>query len=698
MLSITPCQRIISDRFPVASFVVNTPPQRLFEIACATDPTLFRPDQRHRRTAQNFFTTRLGGLMRAPAGHATYLMPPEQLRRFAGARRLFYNVGSYAGPSGEDAHFHVAPDAADAIPSIQISPDFTGKSLDRGRLGGYAVRADAAYGARAQRMQELTWGADLLRTAAAAPTPSASYDDGYAPELWKRTQTRAQSHTQNHAQTHAQTKGSALGGAAPDARSANPSSAPLDEPAGYEDAPDLVAHAGGLPMPEPTGASPIFNTAAPQAFRYGGAAARSSHAPASPAAAALRYGGTTLREPPGLEDGAALNRRAAGAQPQGAPPRGVLGSGAVDLPGFEDAPSLARSRQRRYGAAGDGALEPASPQPAMSLPTTPPSDASTVAPSGRDDDYDDSLEPSEEPEPLDDPAALDTLQQAAVPLTIPEKFKLVALVARSEGGAGRDAYAALNADGEFRDPSHAFFGRKHVGLSWGIVQFTQLGGALGRALSACQRRDPEQFASVFGADADALLRVTNAATEAQRLQPVGASVLWEGDWPERFVRAGQIAAFQAAQNEVAIEGYLDPNLPFARFLGWNTDRALALLYDRCVHMGNRAALSWVIRAVAPIRSLRQRSAALHALGYPDLQSFAASVPELAGDTRWTALSEAALVGALASLGNSAPFPLPSLPEQLDRIVNAARGRRFAERVERLRNSSELSDTPYQLLG
>ena len=37
--------------------------------------------------------------------------------------------------------------------------------------------------------------------------------------------------------------------------------------------------------------------------------------------------------------------------------------------------------------------------------------------------------------------------------------------------------------------------------------------------------------------------------ESDRLQPVGAGFLWEGDWPARFARAGQIPAFQAAQNE-----------------------------------------------------------------------------------------------------------------------------------------------------
>src|SRR5205085_12177955 len=131
-------------------------------------------------------------------------------------------------------------------------------------------------------------------------------------------------------------------------------------------------------------------------------------------------------------------------------------------------------------------------------------------------------------------------------------------------GAGREAYAAVNADGEFNDRAHPFYQRRHIGLSWGIVQFTQASGALGRVLAACQRRDPQLFADSFGPDAEELLRVSNAATEAERLQPVAGAMLWQAPWLERFARAGASPAFQAAQNEVAIEGYFDPNLAFAR--------------------------------------------------------------------------------------------------------------------------------------
>jgi hypothetical protein len=681
MVSITPCQRIISDRFPVASFVVNAPPQRLFEIACATDAALFRPDQRHRRTAENFFSTRLGGLMRAPAGRATYLMPSEQLRRFAGAGRLFYNVASYANARGDDPRFGVPPDATPSIPSVQISQDFTGKTLDRSRLGGQAARADARYGAAAPRPEELSWGGDLAAaagtpaTGTAVPTP---YDDGYSPDLWRNQPPEPPALGGARAAAAA---APAEDGGADDASDAD---ATLEEPAGYEDAPDVMAHGGAIapaaPPPPPTQA---------------------------------RYGGYAADEPPGAEDGAELNRRARRALP--AAPRAskarLGGAATADLAGFEDAPALARSRARRYGAVAyaedtDGAPGPAAaapptpaPAPAPATPAAAAPAATAAVPTGRDDDYDDGSDEIEEPEPPADlPAGEARAQAAPVPLTIPEKFKLITLVARNEGGAGREAYSAVNPDGEYDDPSHAFYRRRHVGLSWGIVQATELSGALGRVLAACKRRDAATFTRVFGADGDELLRVTNADTEGDRLDPVGPCFLWEGDWPDRFRNAGRIPAFQAAQNEVAIEGYLDPNLPFARFLGWDTDRALAMLYDRCVHMGNVGGRSFIIRAVNPIRTQRQRADALAALGFPDLQAFADGVPELGGDGRWTPMSHAALAGALRALGGESPVPLPSLSEQLDRVLKAAEGRRFAERLRELRSSPELYDVTYQLLG
>ena len=190
MVSITACRERISDRFPLASFVVKVPPDRYFEIACATDPRLFAAENRERRTASNFTTSRLSGLLRAPAGQVTYMVPPDQLRRFAGARRLFYALATYRGTQGQDPLVTLSHDRLDQVPSIQIAPDFTGKSLDRGRL----VRDPAVQRYGAANAAPIGWGGDAVVVGAqrlgspgragAQKAPAQPYDDGFDTALW----------------------------------------------------------------------------------------------------------------------------------------------------------------------------------------------------------------------------------------------------------------------------------------------------------------------------------------------------------------------------------------------------------------------------------------------------------------------------------------------------------------------------------
>jgi hypothetical protein len=243
------------------------------------------------------------------------------------------------------------------------------------------------------------------------------------------------------------------------------------------------------------------------------------------------------------------------------------------------------------------------------------------------------------------------------------------------------------------------------------VQFTQRYGSLGEVLLACARRDPAEFARTFGDAAEELTRVTTARTEEERLAPVAGALLWEEPWLSRFASAGAIPAFQAAQREVADTYFLVPNLPLAGWLGFSTDRALAMIFDRAVHMGRAMGLRWIVNAVGPIRSDKQRAAALAALGFADLASFARSIPDLdrlgipQGPVAWSTPIHAALVGALRTLGAASPIVLPSLTEMLDTLVKTARdnavgGDRFwtiaARRLAALRTTTELTDTPYQM--
>lgn len=319
---------------------------------------------------------------------------------------------------------------------------------------------------------------------------------------------------------------------------------------------------------------------------------------------------------------------------------------------------------------------------------------------------------------LDDPPTGTTVVEAPTPppaqaptaglppLQVEDKRRIIERIAASESGAHR--YGAINADGEFKGrfgPDHPAHQRYHIGLSYGIIQFTQDGGALGQLLTMMRDRDPQAFADIFGPHADELVTVTNAPGASSRempdgrsarVQPVGGADIWEGDWPDRFRRAGDHLPFQAAQNELAATNYLEPTLQFAGWLGLCTDRALTMVVDRAVQMGVNGARQWIIGAVGPVSTPALRQQALAALGHADLRSFQAATPGLEADNLWGPMTHAALVAALRQLGSASPIPIPTLDQMLDAMVRHAHGERWANRVQRLRTATDFADTPFQL--
>src|SRR5919108_2497151 len=188
METIVACRSHISDRFPVASFAIRLPPSRYYEVACATDPRLFHSRYRRDRTRTNFFTSREHGLLQCARGETAWMLPADQLQRFAGARRLFYAMASYGSPRGDDAHFTIGPDTLDQIPSIALASDFTGRTLDRARIG--CPRPSAVeYGGDGV---DLVWGGDLALAAdhqrARDQQRPDVYDDGHDATLWEQAQ------------------------------------------------------------------------------------------------------------------------------------------------------------------------------------------------------------------------------------------------------------------------------------------------------------------------------------------------------------------------------------------------------------------------------------------------------------------------------------------------------------------------------
>jgi hypothetical protein len=489
---------------------------------------------------------------------------------------------------------------------------------------------------------------------AANSAPPSAYDDGYSPELWSRAR-------------------EAEPGEPADPPDPEPTFA-QGEPPGYEDAPALRLHE--------------------EAEAYG---RRSYGRPAAPIKqkASAKEGSTVSQQRPGASQ---LSSAKVQSEPPGSeePPRAALGSAAeaaTEPPGAAE-PAELRSVPQAYGAATASAEPAGAEEPGAlmapiqgSAPTSQPapglSPSVPFSPPGVDDQYDDSLDAEGE---------LSTPSMATESLTIVEKFRLAQPAAAFESST--EGYSCVNTDGEFNDPTHSAYQRKHYGLHWGLVQANQRSGALGKVLVACERRDPLRFREAFGGGRDELIRVTTASSEEARLQPVHGALLWHEPWVSRFRTAGRIPEFQAAQNEQAIEGYFNPNLAFAAALGFTSERALAMLYDRCINMGNSGGRRFVAQAVTPVKDDATLQKALQALKHDSVQSFQRSVG-LREASSLGPKGHAALIRALRALPQP-PVPVMTLDQMLDAIVAASKGRRFEHRVQELRRSGQLTDTARQV--
>lgn len=218
----------VSQRRPVLGFTVRTGGQPFFEVAVASDPELFRPEAKARRTASNFWSSRAGGALAAERGEAVYMLPHDALARFAGNPRLFYAVATFADATRATADARI-PDAAVA-PYVRISPDFAARpALSLAGAGGAGRWSGNGYGA-ASAGASLEWAGDAARPgvqAVSAPAPAVAgngsgytngngnghangngngnghangngngaapsaaaglaYDDGFDPQLWSR--------------------------------------------------------------------------------------------------------------------------------------------------------------------------------------------------------------------------------------------------------------------------------------------------------------------------------------------------------------------------------------------------------------------------------------------------------------------------------------------------------------------------------
>ena len=133
------------------------------------------------------------------------------------------------------------------------------------------------------------------------------------------------------------------------------------------------------------------------------------------------------------------------------------------------------------------------------------------------------------------------------------------------------------------------------GVSYGILQWTQKSGSLGRLLRHMAAADPLAFGRFFGESWARLLDVTGRAS----LEAVDGVALWAEPWVSRFAAAGRWPAFQQVQARVAAESeYMAGAVEIAGVLGVSTERAMTLYYNRTVHQGASGALGPAKRLVA----------------------------------------------------------------------------------------------------
>jgi hypothetical protein len=133
------------------------------------------------------------------------------------------------------------------------------------------------------------------------------------------------------------------------------------------------------------------------------------------------------------------------------------------------------------------------------------------------------------------------------------------------------------------------------GVSYGILQWTQKSGSLGRLLREMAATDPAAFVRFFGASWARVLDVTGRAS----LEAVDGVSLWAEPWVSRFATAGRWPAFQQVQARVAAESeYMAGAVEIAGLLGVATERAMVLYYNRTVHQGATGALGPAKRLVA----------------------------------------------------------------------------------------------------
>jgi len=678
---ITPTRRSLDNHFPQLAFTILTNGKPYFEVLLTTDPILFDAQHAADRTTGNFYPIRAEDrhLIQASAGSAVFIVPQAALHSFATStprpKAIYYTLVSYADASGGQPTFAQPIETLPTnAPSVLLSADFRAETLSS--VLGIPVsrlrRVQTGSAFTSKDLLSLESDLSIVDDDFTTTTPDdASHQTGIKPEDGYESYHTVVSPTPQSLDDGFEDSIADWPSLDKDPSLNQPQSATkVDYPADdlTEQKPYAMPQESRFPSgtPEPTA---LLDSEEP----WNNGDANDANA--------LTY-----------DDGFGEFT------PESAADNPVDDNSSSDIPSlltdddkgeFDDyeAQEFANNNNSSNGTnryrdeADDYAYE----------------ESFAVA------EANDIFEPEIPYEPLSS-ITLGGGNVTAMPLTIDAQRAIIERIAHFESGT--KGYSAMNRDGEFRGrfgQNHPAYNRYHIGLSYGVIQFTQDSGNLGRLLTMMRDRDHTRFDAIFGPDAEMLIRVTTAAGpgsaksangRSARVQPISGADLWEEPWISRFTQAGQHVPFQAAQNELAAQLYITPILPFARWLGLTTDRALTIVVDRAVQMGVGGARAWIIRVVGPIRTAAQRQQALAALSHADLRSFQRATPGLADDGVWGPQSHAALVFALRALGSASPIEIPTRDQMLDAMVRQSSSERWGHRVQTLHDATNFSDTVY----
>jgi hypothetical protein len=138
-----------------------------------------------------------------------------------------------------------------------------------------------------------------------------------------------------------------------------------------------------------------------------------------------------------------------------------------------------------------------------------------------------------------------------------------------------------------------------AGITWGIVGFTLLHGAIPQIILEILRRHPARLDEAFGSNAGRLIDVMRSSRAAQiefanSISLAGKTAL-QAPWRAGFARLGEMPEVQALQLDHADRAYGQPSAATARALGLKSELGRALAFD--IHIQNGGVKPGARRAI-----------------------------------------------------------------------------------------------------